>query len=190
MPVMRKCAAVILAGGRSQRMGVDKSTLTYQKVPLLLYMQSLLIESGFAKQDIYVSNKQNIADIYPALGPVGGIYSCIKYLCTKYDELLFVAVDMPKLSPQLLHLLRSYKMTDQVLRFDNYYLPCKIQTSDKIITILENICCSQSGNDKSLKYFQNKAGVQKITDVMQYDKSLFANLNTIEEYQQALQQNK
>lgn len=100
-------ALVILTGGLSSRMGTDKALLPFGKRPLLLY-QFERFRSFFSK--IYLSvpdadtrNYQNIcncpviADHFHAIGPIGGICSCLEE--AEEDLLFFISVDSPFTDP-------------------------------------------------------------------------------------------
>lgn len=99
---------VVLAGGRSRRMGRDKASLPWQGRPLLQHMCALLKDAGACR--VVVSGDhpqlQAVADRAPGLGPLGGIASVAETLDD--GPILIVPVDMPRLSAGLLQgLVRS-----------------------------------------------------------------------------------
>ena len=93
---------VVLAGGRSSRMGRDKAGLVWQGRSLLQHMGELLREAGAAK--IVVSGDYpdagGIPDAERDLGPLGGIASVAAALAD--GPLLIVPVDMPTITAPLL----------------------------------------------------------------------------------------
>jgi len=93
---------VVLAGGRSSRMGRDKALLLWQGQPLLQHMQSLLQQAGATR--VVISGDYPGFDAIPdqtsELGPLGGIASIASALPD--GVLLLVPVDMPLLTPPLL----------------------------------------------------------------------------------------
>ncbi len=99
-------AGIVLAGGKSSRMGRNKALLPYKGQPLIDHMMALLRGAGL--QDIFISGHlldyPGIADESPAAGPVEGIRSVIKHK-PGYQGYLFVPVDMPLLTPSVLRLL-------------------------------------------------------------------------------------
>ena len=103
-----RIAGIVLAGGKSSRMGRDKALLEYKGRPLLHHMMGLLRAAGLS--DIFVSGDLPgypcVPDASPAAGPVGGIVSVIRGK-QDYDGYLFIPVDMPLLSAQGLRLLLS-----------------------------------------------------------------------------------
>src|SRR5262249_14030934 len=95
----------ILAGGRSSRMGTDKS--------LLRFGESTLIESSLSRmrsvtsQVAIVSPRADLAqyapvvhDVYPNRGPLGGIHAALASSLHEWNFML--AVDMPLVPTELL----------------------------------------------------------------------------------------
>ncbi len=99
-------AGIVLAGGKSSRMGRNKALLPYKGQPLIDHMTALLHDAGL--QDVFISgdlpNYPCIYDEIPAAGPVEGIRSVLRHK-PGYQGYLFVPVDMPLLTPQILRLL-------------------------------------------------------------------------------------
>lgn len=91
-------SAVILAGGKSSRMGKDKAELDIFGISFAEYQAKKLREMGFrdvmlSGYDKPVSGARNVSDIYPEKGPLGGIYAG---LCAAENEVCFViSVDTP-----------------------------------------------------------------------------------------------
>lgn len=96
-------ALVILCGGKSTRMGCDKATLPFGNTSLLEY-QVKRFSRPFEK--IYIStsealfidkkefgNCEIITDEIPEIGPMGGLFSCMK--ASAEDVLFFTSVDSP-----------------------------------------------------------------------------------------------
>ncbi len=97
----------IQAGGKSSRMGTDKSFVLFQGRPLI----EVVIErvAGLGAETILVTNKPDdyrhlglpmVGDRYPDLGPLGGIHTAIYHAGQPY--ILVVACDMPWLNRDLL----------------------------------------------------------------------------------------
>ncbi|MCU6761723.1 Molybdopterin-guanine dinucleotide biosynthesis protein B [uncultured Roseburia sp.] len=104
-------ALVILCGGKSSRMGTDKAFLPFGTDSLLNY-QIKRFRSCFEHIYISVQDKQDksfdysaycgcreIPDLYPGIGPIGGLYSCLMQI--PEDIIYFNAVDTPFSSPEL-----------------------------------------------------------------------------------------
>lgn len=99
--------ALILVGGKSSRMGKDKSRLVYYKKPQYQHVFNLL-NKIISKENIYyaVSGKTEkiegklIKDIYPNLGPFGAVYSAFSKHPSK--SWLVLAIDIPYVTTNLL----------------------------------------------------------------------------------------
>jgi len=103
-------AGLILAGGRSTRMGgMEKSRIPLDGVPLIQSISELL-QSLFA-QVIVVTNRpdlhrdlseavQIVSDHYKGRGPLGGIHAGLRR--TDADALFCLACDMPSLDRELI----------------------------------------------------------------------------------------
>lgn len=101
-------AGYLLAGGRSTRMGADKA--------LLPFRGRLLVEHSFAAlRDVcpcvalvgdpnkFSSYGIVVPDIFAGCGPLAGIHAGLKHSTS--DLNLFLAVDLPFVSPELLAFL-------------------------------------------------------------------------------------
>lgn len=107
--------AIILAGGRSSRLGRDKASELLLGRSLLQHVidrvaplvQELIIVRAPNQQLPPIESPravQVIEDAYPGTGPLGGIYSGL--LAAVAERCLAVACDMPLLSPPLLQELQ------------------------------------------------------------------------------------
>ena len=108
----------ILAGGKSRRMGTDKSFVLLDKKPLLQHVIDRVSVLGLPL--ILIANQPEkyrqfglpiFTDIIPDSGSLGGLYTAIQ--STGADRTLCVACDMPFLNPTLLRLL-----LDQCVSYD------------------------------------------------------------------------
>ena len=96
---------IILAGGKSSRMGVDKAELTLDGKTFLEIQVRKLQLLGAA--DIMISGKESdlpgtrsVRDLYPGCGPLGGLYSC--FVSTSQKCALVLSVDVPLISSSTL----------------------------------------------------------------------------------------
>ena len=102
---------VLLAGGKSRRMGRDKATLLFHGKPLWQLQIELL--QRLEPAEIFVSARtdpawrpadvQFVADDLPSRGPIGGIAASLAQMHTAH--LLALAIDMPFMSEQYLKFL-------------------------------------------------------------------------------------
>lgn len=97
---------VVLAGGRSSRMGQDKAFLEYHGKPLVAHMLDVLRSTGV--EDVIVSGHVEgydcVVDDAPFSGPAAAIRTLISSR-PSYDGFLFVPVDMPLLTSDILKYL-------------------------------------------------------------------------------------
>lgn len=102
----RKVVGIVLAGGRSSRMGKNKALLDYKGMRLADHMIQILKKTGL--QDVYVSGDLEgyrcVPDSLPHSGPAQAICDVMATL-KEYDGALFVPVDMPFLTPEVLRIL-------------------------------------------------------------------------------------
>jgi molybdopterin-guanine dinucleotide biosynthesis protein A len=113
-------AGFILAGGKSTRMGADKSFLEFDGQTLLERALTLTtkvcdrvtIVGDPAKFANYKADSV-IADIFPGCGPLAGIHTALVH--TSCELNLMLAVDMPFVSPELLSFLLAAATSNAAL---------------------------------------------------------------------------
>lgn len=121
-------AGVVLAGGKSSRMGQSKAMLEYKGAPLLDHMIGILNKTEIAK--IYVSGEFEgyncIVDEVKYEGPARAICTVLAKL-KSFDGVLFIPVDMPDLTPDILNYLL---LQENGAYFKNYQLPVFIKQNN------------------------------------------------------------
>lgn len=102
--------AIILAGGKSSRMGQDKAWLKIGEKAIIEQLLDKLtpifkevIISGSRTPDFNKLGVRIIPDELPETGPLGGIYSGLKAIDT--DWAFCCACDMPFINPDLINAL-------------------------------------------------------------------------------------
>jgi len=105
-----KVSAIALAGGKSKRLGTDKSLL---KIDHEWLLQRILNALATLSDDVFVvANDQEklahlavrvVPDVPPGMGPLGGIYAGLQSM--RHERGVFVACDMPFLSTALIRKL-------------------------------------------------------------------------------------
>lgn len=110
---------LILAGGKSSRMGQDKAFLSYHG---MTFLDKLVLEfRDFREILVSVDKEENhpdipypmVEDIYPDAGPMGGIYSALS-VC-KSDALFVIPCDVPLFSKELFDsLMKEWKKDTDV----------------------------------------------------------------------------
>ncbi|MGC8828249.1 MAG: molybdenum cofactor guanylyltransferase [Verrucomicrobiia bacterium] len=108
-------SAVILCGGKSTRMGMDKATLRLHGISLAERLLSTLKFLGFneillscgKKGDYKDFNAKLVYDLRQDCGPLAGIESALQTINS--DFLLAIAVDMPAINIEFLQWLLSHR---------------------------------------------------------------------------------
>lgn len=118
---MEPISAIVLAGGKSRRLGVDKALLALRNGQSLL-VSAVKTVGKVAAEVIVVANDKGygddiearlVPDVYPGKGSLGGIYSGL--LSSAYARSLVVACDMPFLNDRLLAYMVSLPRDYDVL---------------------------------------------------------------------------
>jgi molybdopterin-guanine dinucleotide biosynthesis protein A len=118
--MIEKITAIVLAGGKSQRMGTDKGSLDLNGQTFIKHIcdalqpivgSNILIVSGNKEYDSLGLTR--VEDSIENKGPVGGLYTALKESKTKVN--LVLSVDVPKVSTELLEwLIKSHDETYMV----------------------------------------------------------------------------
>lgn len=169
MRIQLKLAAIILSGGQSSRMGTDKSQLLLSGKSLSKHAHDCLVDSGIS--NIFLSNENGIKDIYQGKGPVAGIYSCMKQL-PQYSHILFIPVDMPFLTKDLILNLIDASESDNSY-YHNQPLPCLLHNSETNKLILEKLL---KGNNYSVFRMHDLIHSKILND--NNNPECFININT------------
>ena len=120
----------IQAGGKSTRMGRDKSFVPFEGQPMIEVVRDRVAALG--DELILITNNPEpyaylnlpaYGDIYPDCGPLGGIHSALANAASPY--VLMVACDMPWLNRDLLEYLISLRKTADIIvpRLDKFPEP-------------------------------------------------------------------
>ena len=101
---------LLLAGGKSARMGTSKAELLYEEKSFLEHMLDKARVLGIEKFYIsgYASRRMDVKtvwDQYPNRGPLAGLHACMQAIDTPYC--LVLPVDAPKLPTEILEGLLS-----------------------------------------------------------------------------------
>lgn len=182
--------AIILAGGKSSRMGFDKQFLEIFKKRL---MKDIILNLETEFDDIViVTNKpeeyQNFSyrltnDIYKDIGPLGGVHAGLRIAKSKYA--FVVACDMPKVNIDYIRYMMKVidsnklgiatKVGEYIEPFSAFYSIDMIDSMEKLI----------KGNQRSITRFLRQTNIDLVDEqkVREYSPNLdiFLNLNTPED---------
>ena len=162
---------IVMCGGKSSRMGTDKSRIIYHKKEQRYHVYEMLqsiCEDVFIscnkEQQHFIDKEYNvIADenSYNAIGPLGGILSSFKKL--PKGNLFVVGCDYPYLTSKVLEdFISSVKATTIVAAFYNN----KEELYEPLLAYYSHHCLPSllkmfAENNYSLQHFLKKTGADK-----------------------------
>ncbi len=176
---MTNVIGVVLAGGKSSRMGQDKAKLPFQDSRFVDQAVTTLMKANV--QTVYVSGAElgypMISDKTPHKGPVGGI--CASVLELEADALLFIPVDMPLLTAECIMPLLENKSS---CHFENYTLPLLLYKTESVIDKTKHILSRLEQNEScSIRGYLLDIGAVS-TPLPEELLPYMANINTQEEW--------
>lgn len=188
---------IILAGGKSSRMGFDKQFLKVDKRRLMYSIISKL-ENEFDeiiivtnKPEHYIGLSQKITtDILKEKGPLGGIHAGLKKASSKYSFVM--ACDMPNINLEYMRYMKE--RTSQMgctTRFGDWIEPfCSFYSKD----IIEPIEAYLKTEKKSINHLLMNLNINYIEEKRAREFSpnwdMFLNLNTENDLENFLNNNK
>jgi molybdopterin-guanine dinucleotide biosynthesis protein A len=179
----------VLTGGKSSRMGTDKGMLLFDRKPLVLYALETLDE--VAEQTMISANdsaydqfsRPVVKDLFRDIGPMGGIYSCLRQSVTEFN--IFLSCDTPFV-PSALFVLLLQHIGDYACALPvhdgNRIEPlCAIYRKSCVETFAELIekgCYKMHDAVNRIGY----AAVEIDNRSKFYDRHVFFNINTLDDY--------
>jgi len=145
--VVAEWAGIVLAGGRSRRMGRDKAELAWRGASLLDHARARLAE--FGARPVIVSGKRPvdgaIPDGQPGQGPLGGLHSVLTArLDLEPFWLLVIPVDMPETDTHTLQRLAERAVdAGRGAVFDSGPLPMILAPGPARLQVVEDLFCIQ-----------------------------------------------
>ena len=186
---MNKLTVAIQAGGKSSRMGTDKSFVPFRGRPLIATVIDAV--AGLGDELILITNKPDdyahlglpmFGDLYPETGPLGGIYTAVYH--ATHPHVLTVACDMPWLHRPLLEYIVSLRETADVVvpRWDKFPEPLHAVYSK---ACLEPIKEKLDAQMYKITVFYGRVSLRFVSreEIEQFDPEgrSFVNVNTPEE---------
>jgi len=184
--------AILLAGGRSTRMGTDKCKLQLQGEDLLARGFRILQEALGESYEIIVSGNHtefpSVADLRFGQGPIEGLYSCLEGF-ERPGDVFVTAVDLPFLSVEKIRLLNSYFIEQsktlskcQYVRYDKSELPFIFHLDQKTFEILKTVREQAKNSLRSISVFQKNMSSQIL---IEENTRIFKNINTPVDWREA-----
>ena len=184
-----KIKGLILVGGKSSRMGTDKSELNYHGKSQKEFMKELLenqgIETFYSVRDFSTSlemTKENsIKDVVLSIGPIGGIHSAFQK--DSNSAWFVLATDLPFINESVIELLFEKRNPEKLAtavqgKSKDYPEPLIAIYEPKAYSVIsENI---YQGEVSPRKLLMNSD-----VEIVKVDDDLIRNINTTEEFQEA-----
>ncbi len=175
---------ILLAGGKSLRMGTDKASLPLGETTLVaslaemlkLWCDNLLVSIAKGKQSP-LENVQVVVDKHDESGPLAGICSALTETHSRVS--LVVACDIPYIHPMLIR-----KMLSFCNEYDIVVPSFKTDTVEPLMAVYTKACLGKIEILLDRKRYRVKDlfNMCKTKTVTWSDNAWYANLNTWDEY--------
>lgn len=193
-------SAMVLAGGKSSRLGIDKTRLTLRPNEGQAVGQTLL--EGIVEKLLTISEEvivvghgdvacdhlraRTIGDVYPGAGPLGGIYSGLQ--AAAFHHALVVACDMPFLNLDFMRYMISLPRDYDILipKWEGHVEPLHAIYSKNCLTSIEGLL---KQNNLKIPDFFDQVRVHHVLEeeINRYDPQhlSFFNINTPDQLRKA-----
>ncbi|GAA4272889.1 molybdenum cofactor guanylyltransferase [Aquimarina gracilis] len=184
MSSQRNKTGIILAGGKSSRMGSEKGLLLLQGKPFVQHIiealrplvSDIIIVSSNWQYDVF--GVKRVEDIITESGPVAGLHTGLTN--SETDDNLVVSCDVPLVTTSLLKKLLQYKNED----YDVFQFEAQGKTIP-LIALYKKHCAEKcfellSKGEKRLRKLVSALNTKTIA-VDNEDLFLVKNINTIED---------
>ncbi len=174
---------IILAGGKSSRMGEDKGLMLFEAKPMIQYIIDTV--KPLTKNIIIIANNNDyqkfgypvFEDVIKDKGPLAGILTGLQKSTT--DKNLILSCDVPFANKQLLDLLISNAHNAKVI------IPEKEKRTHQLIGIYDKSCIPTFKTEVDNNRLKMKLAIEKlnykIIDANHIDAQVFHNINTKED---------
>ena len=187
--------AVVLAGGKSKRFGRDKSQVKLGNKILIDYILSEIID--FYKDILIVTNEpikfltsskiSVTSDIKKDLGPLGGVYSAMKWVRDNKKDYKWISTfptDTPFFKKNNLN--KFYEKIN--LNESNLFFIKSKNTRHNIfglwsLELFEKLEQSLDKGDRKVEFWANENGVKIIDFEYENNKDPFFNINTEKDFE-------
>ncbi len=180
--------AIVLAGGKSSRMGQEKGLVLHQGIPFVQHICNALVQIT----DHIIINTANpayttlgypcIPDIIPDCGPVGGMYTSLYHTNTTYN--IIVSCDVPLITPLVIRRLLTHHQADYNGTCYQHMPLIGVYNQNIVTTLYNHIQAKQLKLQKVLETLCIQS-LPITEDIMHYT----TNINTPKEHTTAIQHN-
>lgn len=184
---------VILAGGKSSRMGTNKSflkignqTIIERIVDLMKSIFSEVIIITNSPEEYKFLNIPIFEDIYKWKGPLAGIHSALVHSTT--EKIFVLSCDVPLMGREMIEYIVNYKSEKPIVFCEaaGYHQPLVGVYSKIILKEVENFISTTEVSDKSFHHFLKSVEAEIIhpEKLSFYKDELFFNVNRPEDFKQ------
>ncbi len=181
----KNITGIILAGGKSSRMGTDKGLVLFNKKPFVHHIikamtplvDSILIVSNNMAYDTFGHTR--VEDLVKNSGPVAGLYTGLSY--SKTSDNLVLSCDVPFITTHLLRQLLSHK--------EEGYDIIQFSASRKtipLVAIYQKHCatmCEKLLQQRELRLRKLVSSAKTKTIALQEEEyNIVANINTMKDF--------
>jgi molybdenum cofactor guanylyltransferase len=177
--------AVLLAGGKSSRMGQDKAGLMIEGSPL--WKRQITTLQSTAASEILISGRPDgpyaesglpiVEDAEPDLGPIGGVVTAMA--TAQHSLILVLAIDLPRMTSAYLQSLLPNAPV--VPRRADRFEPLAAIYSKSCLEVFQRRVAQRRLSMQSAIHELVERGELSVLDVPASDSPLFDNLNTPED---------
>jgi len=192
---------IILSGGKSKRMGVNKSLLKVESKTIIEVVQDKI--SKLFKELLVVTNEPELyqflnmkiyEDIFPGKGPLTGIHSGLVHSKTQQNFIL--SCDIPLITTDMINTIINYKKDSPitVAKADGYIQQLCGVYDKSCLSKVEDLL-EESLSDENRNTQQEKRGCKVLQLIKEidaeildaealpfYNKDLFFNMNTMDDF--------
>ncbi len=189
--------AVVLAGGKSQRFGRDKSQVKLGDKILIDYIlneikdiyKDILIVTNEPIKFLDLDNISLTSDIQKGLGPLGGVFSAMRWVKDNKKDYKWIStfpIDTPFFKRE--HLNRFYKEIE--MDKSNLFFMKSKNTRHNIfglwsLELFEKLESALIRGDRKVELWANEIGVKTIDFDHEKNKDPFFNINTEQDLETA-----
>ncbi|WP_282199439.1 molybdenum cofactor guanylyltransferase [Collibacillus ludicampi] len=120
-------SAIVLAGGKSTRMGSPKALLPFAGRPLIAHLaermlrltDDVVVVTNEAERYHFLQNVRFQADLFPGQGPLAGVQAGLQQI--RHEQAWVLGCDLPFVSVDILHRIGKIaceKQADAVIPYD------------------------------------------------------------------------
>lgn len=188
-----RTTGIILAGGKSSRMGTNKALLELSGLKIIERIYKSIKHS--CNKVIIISNSPEdyrfmglelFNDIFPGLGPLAGIHSGLNN--SKTENNFVISCDLPLISKEAVEKIIEHESDKPVVIYQ------KKNRLQYLCGIYKKVCLpildtSLKSDNLRVKDFIDKIDAE-LLDAEVFPEEVFFNLNTIEDYENLVKRTK